>query len=360
MGGHAFYVGGPGMDVLRQLGVAVEGGPPPLERYRALSGGKLHPLPTSSNALAGTSLLGLRGNAALKELLGRVPGLRPQEFEGTSVNQWIASLGLQADVAPVLRAILRLATFACDFDTFGADAAVTQLQAAPAGVRYLDGGWAQLYERLAVKVEVRTATKVTGLEPAAGRIDVATTSGRLIARRVVVAAGTPKAARAVLPIDPGWGDLGPEMTAACLDVGVSQVPAPGYVLGIDEPLYVGVQSPPARGQCPPGSAVVAAVRYGARDAELDRVDLEAHLALAGVKTAEVEARRFLARMVVAGCAPLAVRGGLAGRVAENDSGVPGMYLAGDWVGRHGLLSDAALASGRREALLAAEDDARPA
>ena len=62
--------------------------------------------------------------------------------------------------------------------------------------------------------------------------------------------------------------------------------------------------------------------------------------------------RFLARMVVAGAAPIAARGGLGGLPAVDATGLPGVYLAGDWVGPAGLIADAALASGRAVALRA--------
>ena len=50
-------------------------------------------------------------------------------------------------------------------------------------------------------------------------------------------------------------------------------------------------------------------------------------------------------MVVAGAAPIAARGGLGGQ-AVDATGLPGVYLAGDWVGPTGLIADAALASGQ--------------
>ena len=141
------------------------------------------------------------------------------------------------------------------------------------------------------------------------------------------------------------------MTAACLDAGLRRVPDPGYVLGVDIPAYVSVQSPPAR-QAPAGQAVVGAVRYGATDAKADRAVLEAHLARAGVREEDVVTSRFLPRMVVAGAAPIAARGGLHGRPAVDATGLADVYLAGDWVGPTGLIADAALASGQAAALRA--------
>jgi hypothetical protein len=137
--------------------------------------------------------------------------------------------------------------------------------------------------------------------------------------------------------------LGEPLTAACLDVGVARVPSPGYVLGVDEPLYGTTQSPPAR-QAPDGQGMVATIRYQARSAAEDRPQLEDHLGQVGVAEEDIITSRFLARMVVSGIIPRADLGGLPGRPGVAAAGIPGVFLAGDWVGSVGLLADAALAS----------------
>jgi len=350
-GAHALYKGGAGWDVLRSLEIEPQGSSPPLGRYQALAGGELHLLPTSPGSLQRTTLLGRKDKEAFAALLARLLLLHPQRYAGASVSQWIAAADLGPAAAAAVTALVRLTTYASDMNTFAADAAVAQLQRAASGVVYLDGGWAQLIARLAALCQVRTGIKVVGVACAAGRVEVATSSGPLTARSVIIAAGRPAAAIRLLPADPGWGDLGPEVTAACLDAGLRRVPDPGYVLGVDAPVYASVQSPPAR-QAPAGQAVVAAIRYGATEAKADRAVLQAHLARAGVKEEDVVTSRFLPRMVVAGTAPIAARGGLGGRPAVGATGLPGVYLAGDWVGPTGLIADAALASGQAAALCA--------
>jgi phytoene dehydrogenase-like protein len=352
-GGHALYQGGAGWQVLRSLGIEPQGSSPPLGRYQALIGNELHLLPTSRDSLRRTTLLGRKDKEAFAALLARLPLLDAQQHAGASVAQWVAGAGFGSAAVAALNALVRLTTFASDMNTFGADAAVAQLQRAASGVLYLDGGWAQLVTALAALCRVRTGIKVTGVVTDAGRVEVATSGGSLVARSVVIAAGRPAAAVRLLPDDPGWGDLGLEVTAACIDAGLRRVPEPGYVLGVDAPVYAAVQSPPAR-QAPAGQAVVAATRYGATEARADRAVLEAHLARAGVREEDVVTSRFLARMVVAGAAPIAARGGLGGRPAVDASGLPGVYLAGDWVGPTGLLADAALASGQVAALRAVQ------
>ncbi len=244
-----------------------------------------------------------------------------------------------------MRALIRLGTYTDDVESFSADAALSQLQiAAKGGVLYLHGGWSTLVDSLSRSLDVRPGVEVRAVVPVAGGLEVRTSDGTLVASRVVVAAGGPSAVRRILPADPGWLGLGPPVTAACLDLGVSRVPEPGYILSLDDPIYVTVQSPPAR-QTTEGGAVVAALRYGSRSAALDRSQLESLAARAGVLDQDVVTRRFLARMTVSSVLPTAATGGLAGRPAVGDTGVPGVTMAGDWVGPHGLLADASLASG---------------
>jgi hypothetical protein len=94
------------------------------------------------------------------------------------------------------------------------------------------------------------------------------------------------------------------------------------------------------------------MRYGARDAELDRAELHQFATVAGITDDQIVEERFLTVHVVTHVLP-GPEDGLAGRPAVAVPGSPGLYLAGDWVGPSGWLSDAARASGQRAGLLAA-------
>jgi hypothetical protein len=94
------------------------------------------------------------------------------------------------------------------------------------------------------------------------------------------------------------------------------------------------------------------MRYGTRDATLDRAELRGHARLAGITDDQIVEERFLAVHVVTHLLPRPEQG-LAGRPEVAVPGAEGMYLAGDWVGPSGWLSDAAMASGQRAGTLAA-------
>jgi hypothetical protein len=104
---------------------------------------------------------------------------------------------------------------------------------------------------------------------------------------------------------------------------------------------------PAARVPPPGRT-----RQGPRADLLDRAELHRFAALAGITDDQIVAERFLAVHVVTHVLP-GPEDGLAGRPAVAVPGSPGVYLAGDWVGPSGWLSDAAMASGQHAGMLAA-------
>jgi hypothetical protein len=151
--------------------------------------------------------------------------------------------------------------------------------------------------------------------------------------------------------------LGPEVTAACLDLGLRRPGVP-FVLGLDEPLYLSPHSPPGQ-LAPKGGSMVHVMRYGARRAGDDRSQLQQLAELDGVRDEDVVTQRFLARMVVTHALP-SPELGLGGRPRVASAGVSGLFIAGDWVGPVGWLADASLASGESAGLLAAEAATRAA
>ncbi len=58
---------------------------------------------------------------------------------------------------------------------------------------------------------------------------------------------------------------------------------------------------------------------------------------------------YVSSLTVVGALAVARTGGLRGRIGVADSGVPGVYLAGDWVGARGHLLDAVVASAEEAA-----------
>ena len=346
-GAHALYLGGHGIGVLRSLGVDPSGGVPDAAGGTVLLGGELRPSPFGPLAMLRSPLLGLRERAAAGRLLTSLRRVRPEEASGVSAEDWIAAQPGGPRVRALLRALVRLATYTDALDTISGEVAAQQMRLTlREDVRYVDGGWETIVaglrgaaERAGVDVRCGTTVEHVGEGPVVRLAD----GGELSASAVVLAGLGPAAVerltgRAV----PGTG---PELTAACLDVALSGLPCPGnaWTLGIDEPLYVSAYSAFSK-IAPPGGAVVHVVRHLAAGESATREELEEALdrVQPGWRERLVHAN-FLPGMTVITAAATPGRG-LAGRPALDALGLPGVVLAGDWVGPEGWLADAALAS----------------
>lgn len=367
LGPHALYRGGHAERVLDELGVTPTGGPPATSAW-GVRDGELVPLASTPLSLLASRALSWREKLAVARFFLAVRRTDPEAARGRTVTEWLTGLRLDGMAADVARSAIRVGTYTDAPDLLGADVAVTQLRTALGpGVRYLDDGWGGLVSALAERaraagVELRAGARVTAVDDGPDGPVVATADAVLHCGAVVVAAGTPDAAGGLLGGRPAaWRALGPPVTASCLDLGVRRVPPRRAVIGLDEPTYCSVHSPPAR-LAPDGCAVVAVAEYhrpGADrpDRTAQRRRLEAVARRAGIGDDDVVTARFLPAMVVAGAVPTAEGGGLVGRPEVAVAGRPGVLVAGDWVGPDGFLADAALASGadagRRAAVVAA-------
>lgn len=358
LGPHALYLGGPGAEVLGELGVAWTGGRPPASGL-AVTEEALRLLPATALSLLGTGLLGLAAKWELGRFLSRLPALEPTALARMPARDWIEAELSDPVARATARAVIHVTTYAVDLDRLSAGAALRQLQLAlGTGVAYLDRGWGTLVEGLSAAArsagaELRERSVVRAVEPLpGGGFRVRTGAGEELLTDAVVLAVAPAVARELLPAVPaGWAEDALPVRAACLDLVLDGLPVPGrtFALGIDRPLYWSVHTSVAR-LAPDGLEVAHAMKYGAADPEADLSELEAlcDRLQPGWRERVVE-RRFLPRITVASALPRADRGGLAGRPGPSIPGLPGAFVAGDWVGPEGMLADASLASGRAAA-----------
>jgi glycine/D-amino acid oxidase-like deaminating enzyme len=263
---------------------------------------------------------------------------------------------------------VRVSTYANAPDVLDAGAVVQQLQRALAGVRYLDGGWQVMVDGVAAAAagagaEIMDHMGVDRIVRAGDQWLVSTSAGEVRARSVVIAAGGPEVAARLLGVEPSaLGDPGPRARAACLDLGLDRLPDIPVLFSTDAPLYFSTHMPPAR-LGPHGKIVVQVAKYLAPDdapsPEVGAQELWDHARAAGIDqgSANVLASRYLHDMTVTYGIPQARLGGYRGRPPVAVEGMPGVFLAGDWVGHEGMLLDAAMASARHAAAQAVRQPA---
>lgn len=149
-------------------------------------------------------------------------------------------------------------------------------------------------------------------------------------------------------MDPSRWRLGPAAVVATLDLCLARLPRPArrFALGIDEPTYCSVFDPPAH-LARDGVLVRLAgyVKTGEPvEGWRERLEAVADRVQPGWRAQLLHAR-YLPHMVAQTAQPMAAAGGLAGRPPVTVPEASGLFLAGDWVGPEGILSDAAAASG---------------
>jgi phytoene dehydrogenase-like protein len=386
LGPHAFYRGGAAAAVYRELGIPIRGGRPSGAGL-ALMNGSRHRLPAGLLSLLATTALPARAKAEAAALMFRIRGADSSRYASMTVREWVDSKVRDPQLRLIVRALVRLATYS-GADEQSAAVAIDQLKMVRRGVLYVDEGWQKIVDALhshavAVGVQFVTSSRVVRIDhdDAVNGIELGELETSL--RRDTQSVALPQmngsesgtripAGTVLLAIDPGsaqamtsgidWSGLTP-VTAMCLDVALSRLPVPRntFALGIDRPLYFSVHS--RWGQLSPhGGALIHVARYRSQKAAMSDDEFDTSAASARQVSddeRELESllddlqpgwrevlvhRRFLPSMTVSNALVTPQT-----RRPDVRTPVRGLYLAGDWVGSTGILSDAALASARAAA-----------
>jgi phytoene dehydrogenase-like protein len=365
------------MDVLRKLGIEPAGGIPLGSGSFAIHRNRKHTLPSGILSLLTTSLFTPAEKIEAGKLLASLPKIDSDRINGITLREWAEDSVSHQKVREFILAVCRLATYVTAPDRISAGAALSQVQKAlKHGVLYLDHGWQTLVDALRQKAEeagviVKTGARATCVERNRdGEVEgVLLSNGESYRSRTVIVAASPGVAAELVAGGREsslgeWANRATPVKAAILDIAVSHLPEPRatFALGIDAPLYFSVHSAVAR-LAPAGGALIHAARYlppglpapgPASEAELESLVDQVQ---PGWREFLVH-RRFLPDMTVLNSMPVASEGGTAGRPGPEVKEIPGLFVAGDWVGKEGMLAHASLASGETAAGMASEHSAR--
>jgi protoporphyrinogen oxidase len=328
LGPHALYCGGSTMRALRGWNIPISGKQPDLRSGGAylVNGGEKYPFFANLSGLLRHPWFNFREKMELMRVLRLFT--TPQQPTESAMVEWLANHARSERVMGYLRAMVRLATFCTDVEHLSASRALEQIRSAlTKGVLYLDGGWQTIVDGLAARARSKG-------------VEFATAQATSCGERMILAvppAEVEKITGATLP------KLRPSRMA-CLTIGLRKLPSNAalFALGVDQLIYLSVHSHWAE-LAPQGKVLIHAGKYlsGAGDDAKDRTELEAFtdLAVPGWRD-ETEVAQFLPNMTVTH--------GLAsyeGRPSVDC--VPGVKIAGEWVGDEGMLVDSSVASALR-------------
>lgn len=349
-GPHALYIKGAFHRELKRLGIPFSGQKPRPAEPQALYQGRLHRFPDSVASLVTGSFFSL---ADKLDFVRSQKAMADAAAGEDSFAQWLAAQRYSPPVRATMEAIARVSTYANAPDMVDARATLHQMQKGVAGVLYLDGGWSSLVEGLeeaarAAGVEITTGASVKRVATEGLRTrTIFADGGDYIADATLLAMG-PNEAAALAPDVQSLESHAAEAVPAranALDLALERIPerAKEFVLGLDAPIYFSLHTKAAK-LAPEGGAVVHIARYMAPDETvrpdaIEELEAVADLAMPGWR--KLEKKRQTLRGITVTHGVVRWDRPRPGVVLPD---APGIFIAGDWVGGEGMISDASAAS----------------
>ena len=349
-GPHALYIKGAFRRELKRLGISFSGEKTKPAEPQVLWEGRLHRFPDSLASLVTGSFFNLSDKLdfarSQKALADGAPG-------GQSFEQWLDGQAYSPPVRATMEGIARVASYANAPAIVDARATLEQMQRGVAGVLYLDGGWSSLVEGLrnaavTAGVEIRTAASVERIAVEGLRTRVVLADGGDCTADATLLAMGPKEAAALAPNVQSLAAYASEAIPAranALDLALERLPegAKEFALGLDVPIYFSLHSKAAK-LAPEGGAVVHIARYMAPDETvrpdaIEELEAVADLAMPGWR--KLERKRQTLRGITVAHGVVRWDRPRPGVMLPD---APGMFIAGDWVGEEGMISDASAAS----------------
>jgi len=355
LGPHALYREGELRRTLHSFGIDPAGGVPGGNGGFAIYEDRLHTLPTGFLSLVTTDLLPLSAKFEFATLLSRIGSLDASSVQHESLTSWLSAHVRHPLVRDVVKMLVRVTTFTNAPDQQSAGAAIEQLQLGARGnVLYLDGGWQTIIDALrraaiAAGAKIMSGAPAVALERHGRTVSaVRLADGTLLPSAAVIVTGSPADVDALAGTSFST-TLPPPVRHATLDIALRSLPNPKRLVafGVDQPLYFSVHSAVAK-LAPSGGAVLHVSKYLRVDESAGR-ETEQQLEhvvdqLQPGWREVVDNRQFLPNLTVTHSMLTAAGGGAAGRPSARLASAENVFIAGDWVGLRGQLSDAAAAS----------------
>ena len=356
LGPHALYRAGHLRRTLTTLGIDVRGAVPGANGGFALLGGRRHTLPTGLMSLLTTGVLTLHGKFELARFQSRLAAIDTAPIRRETLASWLESHVAETGVRQLLQMLVRVTTFTNDPEHQSAGAAIEQLQLGVRGsVLYLDGGWQTIVDglrRMAVASGVRiiSAAHAVALEQSTARQveAVRLADGTAMHTSAVIVASGP-ADVDLLAGTRFTTALPPPIRVATLDIALRSLPKPNATVafGVDAPVYFSVHSAVAA-LAPAAGAMIHVSKYlRPGETAVGDEELELETLMDTMQPGWRESlvfKQYLPSLTVANAEVTAAQGGVEGRPASRVPAFDNVWVAGDWVGPRGQLSDAAAAS----------------
>ncbi|MFS1511082.1 phytoene desaturase family protein [Chengkuizengella sp. SCS-71B] len=362
LGPHAIYPNGPGVKILEELNIKLNGGSP-LSKGTLLYENKTYPLTLSPVALLTSKLLKWKEKREFIKLVSGLNKINAQFIKNISLYEWVEAHLREEKVKKLFYMLCRLSSYCNDPKRSSAGIIIEQVKLGLTGVRYLDGGWQTIVDQLKQQalshgVTIKENHHIIELQGTNPNITVIDNLDETFTSEHVISTSTPANTLSMvkskqlsstlkqhrdlcLPVKGAFWDIVLKKTT---NLNVK------FALGLDEPLYYSNQSAVANLVTEKNLHVIHLGRYLSVDEELDSKKIHNQLKkFLGVLEPdwekEVVFQRFLPSITVCNAMPLTNMPTINSEIPE----IPGLYIAGDWVTTGGLLADASITSAKSAA-----------
>ncbi|WBL16575.1 phytoene desaturase family protein [Sutcliffiella sp. NC1] len=349
-GPHALYSKGKSLEILAELSISPKGNSPAI-------GGKVfyndspYNLPANPFSVLTSDLFNWRGKMELLRFFILLQTKKLKSNREISVDQWLHENIKDERVQKFILMLIRLSSYCNDPDRLRAEVAFKQLQLGKA--IYVHNGWQSIIEELKEKAEklgviIQAGASVQQIKGKFPQFEVKLSNNKSIFTPYILSTASPNELRKFLQgyeID-AINELIP-VRAACLDIVLNNIPNPtvSFALSMDHPLYFSNHSNVATLSDNQSHSVIHVMKY--LSINEPRTDLKPELEqfLSRVQPGwekHVISKRYLPNITVTNS--------MMKKQKNEMEQIPGLFIAGDWVGAEGMLVDSSFFSAKQAAM----------
>lgn len=364
LGPHALYKNGTAKLILEELGINLRGKSPKLSG-KIVESDTDYATPFSPFGVLTTRLFNTKERLEWIGVLLKMMRIDPKSLTEQTFQQWVNQVSQSRNIKSSLFTLSRLATYCHAPDKTSAEVTLSCIKNTMGGVLYLDGGWMTMIDQLHHKailsdVQVQPHMLVKQIEPShQDRIKLFLSGGEEILAKYVICTTGPHELNEMLskkiefPQRDFLSQIIP-VRGATLDVALTQLPNQKQLFAMDNTnsLYYSVHSNYACLSDNPMNAILHVFKYLHPDEHIDGIIIKNELELLLDKLQPgwqqfVISKRFIPNIIVNQRLPQV---GDERMLLSAKTGIPGLYIAGDWASPHTILADGAISSGKKAAV----------
>jgi len=362
LGPHALYTKGNAVPILQELGIELNGKSPKLSGL--LTDNMLeYTAPFNPVGVLTTRFLNWKERIEWLMVLWKIKRIKSENLSDQTFQEWTQKMTRSKNVQDLLLILGRLATYCHAPEKVDASVIVSHLRTVMNGVLYIDRGWQTIIDQLHNKaviigVQIQSGMKINEIKKIENTFKVSLSTEEELTCKYVLSTISPQELLKIFGNNISQTQLDflkqiIPVKGAALDVALTKLPKPDrlFAMEIGRPFYYSVHSTAAILSEDENNIVLHVFKYLHPDDNIIGKEIQNELEQflekiqPGWQKHKISSR-FMPTITVNQRLPQI---GDEQNLQRSKLGVPGLYLAGDWVSSHSILSEGAISSAKQAA-----------